>query len=290
MHSYLAILERILEDGEEKPTRTDIPTIAIPGATFEHNMSEGFPLLTTRKMPFKSSRVETEGFIKGITDKKWYQERGCKFWNEWCRKDKVPYATDEETKAKMVAERDLGPIYGFQWRHFGAEYESFDTNYAGRGIDQLAKTIETLKKDQTDRKQVISAWNPVDIPQMALEPCHYAFHPFIIGKKLHLTWSQRSVDGARGLPNNISQYALTLHLIAKELNLEEGKLIGQLEDTHLYVNQIQGVEEQLKREPRQLPKIETKNFTSIFEWTYDQTNLIDYNPDERKIDFGEIAV
>ena len=290
MLSYFEILNGILMKGKRKETRTGIATIAIPGAVFEHDMSEGFPLLTTRKMPFKSSRVETEGFIKGITDKKWYQERGCKFWNEWCRKDKVPYAIDLETKARMATERDLGPIYGWQWRHFGAKYTTYDVSYIGQGVDQLAQAIDKLRKDPTDRKQVISAWNPLDIPIMANEPCHYAFHPFVIGDKLHLAWSQRSVDSARGLPNNISQYALILHLLAKELKLKEGILRGQLEDTHLYENQISGVREQLKRKPLSLPRIETLKFTTIFDWTHEQTRVMGYRHHEGKIDFGEIAV
>ena len=290
MRAYLHIIRKILEKGISKPTRTGISTIAIPSATFTHDMAKGFPLLTTRKMPFKSSRVETEGFLNGVTDKKWYQDRGCRFWDHWCNKKLVPPSNDEETKARMRAERDLGPIYGWQWRHFGANYTEPNADYTRQGVDQLARAIKTLRADPTDRKQVVSAWNPVDVPKMALEPCHYSFHPLITGGKLHLSWTQRSVDSARGLPNNISQYALILHLLAKEFSLEEGTLTGFLEDTHLYENQIPGAKEQVTRRQRQLPKIETPNFTSIFDWTHDQTRIVNYNPDNRKIDFGEIAV
>lgn len=289
MHSYLNILEKILREGVKKPTRTGIPTLSISGVMFEHDMSEGFPILTTRKMPFKGSRVETEGFIQGVTDKLWYQERGCHFWDHWCNKKKVPYRIDAETKKRMREERDLGPIYGFQWRHFGAEYRGFDFDYSGNGKDQLAWAIERLKKDLTDRKIVISAWNPIDLDEMALEPCHYSWQILVAGGKIDLLWNQRSVDTPIGLPNNITQYATILHLVAKELRLQEGRLVGMLGDTHIYENQIEGVNEQLKREPHPLPRIQTNNFTSIFNWKHDQTKLVDYQS-HPKIDFGEIAV
>lgn len=292
MYSYLDILRDIIRDSVIKPTRTGIDTIAIPSATFKHDMADGFPLLTTRRMPFKSSRVETEGFLNAVTDKQWYQDRGCHFWDFWCRKDLVPPANDDETKERMKEERDLGPIYGWQWRHFGATYIDHKTDYIGQGIDQLARAVKVLRADPTDRKQVISAENPVDRPKMAIEPCHYAFHLTVIGGKLHLSWDQRSVDSALGLPNNISQYALALHLLAKELNLKEGILTGHLKDTHLYVNQISGAQELLRRSPKKLPRIETPNFTSIFDWTHDQTTLVknSYTPDERPVDFGKIAI
>ena len=284
MQSYLDLVSRILETGERKPNRTGIDTLAVAGAMIEHDMSTGFPLLTTKKMAFKSVRVELEGFIKGITDKSWYQERGCHIWDEWCNPLRVPYAHDEETKQKMFQERDLGPIYGFQWRHFGASYHSYDTEYAHRGMDQLAGIVETLKRNPSDRRMVVSAWNPVSIPSMALPPCHYSFQVTVINDQLNLLWNQRSVDTMLGLPFNIASYGLLLHLLAKESNLKEGKLIGFLGDVHIYDNQIPGAREQLTRKPYSLPSIATENFTSIFDWEHDQTKVLNYTS-HPKIEF-----
>jgi thymidylate synthase len=276
MKQYLDLVERVLKNGVKKPNRTGIDAISITGADFVHNMAEGFPLLTTKKMPYKTIRIELEGFIKGITDKKWYQERGCNIWNEWCSPEKVPYGHDEETKKKMIEERDLGPIYGFQWRHFGTEYKGHDADYKGLGFDQLKKVIETLKTNPRDRRMLISAWNPPDISKMALPPCHYGYYFSVTENRLNLVWDQRSVDIMLGLPFNIASYATMLHLIAKESGFQEGELIGQLKDVHIYENHIDGAKEQLKRTPKKLPKIETDNFTSIYDWTHGQTKMIGY--------------
>lgn len=284
MRQYLEIVNNILSRGELKHNRTGVDTITIAGATFEHDMSLGFPILTTKKMAFKNVRVELEGFIKGITDKKWFIDRGCHIWDDWCNPQKVPYGTDEITKKKMKEERDLGPIYGFQWRHFNAYYDSFNSNYVDKGIDQLANIINTLKKNPNDRRMVVSAWNPLQIGQMALPPCHYCFQVTVINDKVNLMWNQRSVDTMLGLPFNIASYGLLLHLLAKESNLSEGKLIGFLGDTHIYINQIDGANEQLQRNPNDLPKIETEDFYSIFDWDYSKTKLINYKS-HPKIEF-----
>ncbi|MBU0471807.1 MAG: thymidylate synthase [Nanoarchaeota archaeon] len=276
MQEYLNIIKKILEEGKPKDNRTGIKTIAIAGAIFEHDMSKGFPLLTTKKVPFRLVASELEFFIKGITDKKWLQDRKNFIWNEWCSPDKVPYGHDAETKEKMIAEQELGPIYGFQWRHYGAEYKDYKTDYTNKGIDQLKRVVETLKKDPTDRRMIVTAWNPIAQPHMALPPCHYGFQVTVIGDKLNLMWNQRSVDSALGLPFNIASYALLLHLLAKESGLKEGKLIGFLGDVHIYENHIEGLKEQLKRKQYPLPKIKTNNFKSIFEWKYEDTEVMEY--------------
>jgi thymidylate synthase len=228
--------------------------------------------------------VELEGFIKGITDKAWYQERRCKIWDEWCNPTKVPYGHDDETKAKMKAERDLGPIYGFQWRHFDAPYVNYDTDYTGQGIDQLANMIAKIKSSPGDRRMIVMTWNPKAIPEQALPPCHYGFQVLVTEGKIDLLWNQRSVDTALGLPFNIASYATLLHLIAKATGLGEGKLIGFLADTHLYVNQLEGAKLQLTREPKALPRIVTEKFTTIDEWTGEDTQLLGYESHE-KIEF-----
>ena len=288
MESYFNILNKILTKGERKENRTGIDTIAIAGAEFEHDMSEGFPLLTTRKIYTKGILAETEFFIKGITDKNWLRNKGVHIWDDWCNlgelffrynlenketitrnflemyaefKHNVPKGKIHERFQKLVekadsyfiknergqfqtnikdsdledlvlkfdensniiqpgfvatfgkyALRDLGPIYGFQWRHFGAKYETYDKDYSGQGVDQLKNLVETLKKNPNDRRMIVSAWNPVDIQEgkMALPPCHYSFQVTVINDKLNLIWEQRSVDTPLGLPFNIAGYGLIL--------------------------------------------------------------------------------
>jgi len=278
MQVYLDIVKKILEQGERKDNRTGVDTIAIAGAMFEHDMSKGFPLLTTKKMPFKVIASELEFFIKGITDKKWLQDRNNHIWDEWAYPKKAPYGHDEASKKRMADERDLGPIYGFQWRHFNAPYYSYETNYTGQGVDQLKKVIETLKNNPGDRRMIVAAWNPLALHDMALPPCHYAFQVTVIKGKLNLLWNQRSVDTMLGLPFNIASYAILLHLLAKETGLQEGKLVGFLADTHIYENHLEGAKEQISRDPNlyPLPKIVTENFTSIFDWQYTDTKIENY--------------
>jgi len=234
--------------------------------------------LTTKKMPYRLIKTELEFFIKGITDKQWLQDRDNHIWDEWCNPRKVPYAKDEATKQKMATERDLGAIYGFQWRHFNAPYQNYNTDYTGQGIDQLQNLVNKIKTDPTDRRLIITAWNPCMLDQMALSPCHYLFQVVINDNRLSLLWNQRSVDVMLGLPFNIASYATLLHLLAKETNLREGRLVGFLGDTHIYRNHIDGAREQLTRDPDKypLPQIKTDQFTSIFDWTADDTKLIGY--------------
>lgn len=278
MQTYLDIIQKILSEGVKKEDRTGTGTLAIAGALFEHEMSKGFPLLTTKKMPFKIMSAELEFFIKGITDKQWLIDKNCHIWDEWASPIKVYYGHDEEIKAKMKNERDLGPIYGFQWRHFNAPYENYDTDYTGKGVDQLKNLIQAIKEDAPSRRLIVSAWNPCMIDQMALPPCHFLFQVTVLDGKLNLLWSQRSVDVMLGLPFNISSYALLLHLLAKETGLKEGKLVGFLADTHIYLNHLDGAKEQLTRDPNKypLPHIQTNNFKSIFDWQYTDTELIGY--------------
>ncbi len=278
MKQYLELVQNILDNGVQKADRTGTGTIAIPGAMFQHDMSHGFPLLTTKKVPFRLVASELEFFIKGITDKQWLQERNNHIWDEWANPEKAPYGHDEASKTKMREERDLGPIYGFQWRHFGATYKNRDTDYSGQGIDQLARVVEKLKSNPTDRRMIVMAWNPTQLHQMALPPCHYGYQITVSDGKLNLLWNQRSVDVALGLPFNIASYGLLLHLLAKESGLEEGKLTGFLADTHIYINHVDGLKEQIARDPEKypLPTVKTENFTSIFDWTYQDTVVEGY--------------
>jgi len=278
MKAYIDIVQKILNLGFRKPNRTGVDALTIAGAMFEHDMADGFPLLTTKKVPFRLVASELEFFIRGITDKEWLKEQNNHIWDEWCSSDAVPYANDDETKAKMMNERELGPIYGWQWRNFGAKYTAHDAPAQGQGVDQLRKLVQTLKTDADNRRMIVSAWNPIDLPRMALPPCHYAFQVTVIDGKVNLLWNQRSVDVALGLPFNIASYGCLLHLLAKEAGLGEGKLIGFLGDTHIYVNHVEGIRTQIERAPRALPRIKTEKFTSIFEWHYGDTVIEGYDP------------
>ena len=276
--AYLDIVQEILKEGVMKANRTGVGALTIAGAMFKYDMSNGFPLLTTKKMPFKSIATELEFFIKGITDKKWLQDRNCHIWDEWANPEKAPYGHNDAAKRRMVEERDLGPIYGFQWRHFNAAYTGYSSDYKGKGVDQLANVVKKLKEDPSDRRMMVSAWNPQQLHQMALPPCHYGFQVTVIDRKLNLQWNQRSVDTMIGLPFNIASYGLLLHLLAKETGLAEGKLVGSLADVHIYENHINGAKEQLLRDALTYkpPLARTEGFKNIFEWKATDTVLDGY--------------
>jgi len=278
MKAYHDIVQKILDTGFRKTNRTGVDALTIAGAMFEHDMSEGFPLLTTKKVPFRLVASELEFFIRGITDKEWLKEQDNHIWDEWCSPDIVPYGNDEQTKTKMAGERELGPIYGWQWRNFGAQYVAFNAASEGHGVDQLQKLVQTLKTDTDNRRMIVNAWNPCDLQRMALPPCHYSFQVTVLDGRLNLLWNQRSVDVALGLPFNIASYGCLLHLLAKEAGLGEGKLIGFLGDTHIYINHIDSIRLQLERKPRPLPQIKTENFKSIFDWHYKDTIIENYDP------------
>jgi len=265
MNSYLNALETILAEGELTPNRTGVSAYTYPHLTIRHNMANGFPLLTTKKMAWKSIRVELEFFIKGLTDKKWLQDRGCHIWDEWCNPKKIPSGLSPEGKKEFQKqENDLGPIYGYQWRAFNGV------------ADQFAEIVQKLKDDPTDRQLVCSAWNPNQKYEQALPPCHVLWHVFTTNEKLHLSWFQRSCDFFLGVPFNIASYALLLHLLCKETGFQEGIVTGFFSNAHVYENHTEAVNEQLNRDPYKLPRIETTNFKSITDWTYEDTKLVDY--------------
>jgi len=286
MRPYLEIVIDILSHGTFKENRTGIGAYTLPGMMFKHDMKHGFPLLTTKYVPIKLVSSELEGFIKGITDKKWFQDKNNHVWDSWCNPKKVKYGHDIETKKKMFKENDLGPIYGAQWR-------AFDKNSLRDGIDQLKNVIETLKTNPNDRRMIVSAWNPQQLSSMALPPCHYSFQVTVDKGYLNLAWNQRSVDVALGLPFNIASYALLLLLFCAETGYKPGYLIGFLMDTHIYENHVDGLKEQTMREPKELPRLHikgkegAKNFCML-DWESEDICLIGYKHSP-KINF-EIAV
>jgi thymidylate synthase len=288
MKAYLDIVRKVLETGLPKRNRTGVDTLAVPGIMFEHDMAAGFPLLTTKSVPFRLVASELEFFIKGITDKDWLRRNDNHIWDEWCSPDKVPYGHDPESRKRMAEERDLGPIYGFQWRHFGGDYPGPGGQARNGGVDQLKNLVDKIRQDPSDRRLIVSAWNPVDLPRMALPPCHFCFQVTVIGERLNLIWNQRSVDVALGLPFNIASYGLLLHLIARETGFAEGKLVGFLSDTHVYVNHVGGLNELLKREPYGLPAVRTEPFPGLFEWKWQDSRVENYRHHPR-IPF-EVAV
>lgn len=284
---YLDLLNNLVneyEEGNIQPNRTGIAAVKLPPQMIQHDMSKGFPVLTTKQIAWETLKVELEGFIKGITSKKWFQERGCKIWDEWCDPQKVPYSTDPEIQEKMKQEDDLGScIYGASWRNFhdpnAYDYCSLCSDlYFGGKVDQFNKIVQTLKTNPYDRRMLCVAWNPLGLNHTALPACHVLWQVAVRNGKLDLAWYQRSCDFALGVPFNIGSYALLLHLLSLESGIEPGMLTGFLMDVHLYANHINAAKEQLQRTRRELPIIETKNFVSIFDWTHKDSKLIGYNP------------
>lgn len=267
--NYLEILRFVLENGSLEKNRTGVDAFTFPHMMIQHDMSNGFPLLTTKKMGIKSISAELEFFIKGLTDKKWLKDRKCNIWNEWCNPEKIPVELkeDKEIKDFQYQEDDLGKIYGYQWRNFNSQ-----------DYDQLKSVLYKLKNNNRDRRMIVSAWNPLEFEQMALPPCHVMWGVNVVGNKLNLWWMQRSVDVFLGLPYNLASYAILLKLLCEESGLEEGILTGFLADVHVYENHVEQAKLQLSREVRDCPKLNITNFKGIQEWEYTDLILTDYNP------------
>lgn len=264
---YKEIIKECLEDGFLRPTRSGIPAYSLLGKTILHDMNLGFPLSTLRQMPQKSMRVETEFYIKGYTDKKWLTDRGCHFWDYWQNRQ----STDLN---------DLGPTYGFEWRHFGAEYKGIG-NYEGQGVDQIKWVLGKLRKYPENKRLVVSQWNPKDIDQQAIPPCPFAFQLLKHGDELNIIFYQRSADVCIGLPNDFAQHALLLHLFCLETGYKPGKVVGMFGQIELYENHLEGARELLVRESFPYPIVETQNFTNIFEWSFEDTKFLNYQHGEK---------
>ena len=296
MKPYLQIVSNVLDNGKWKGNRTGTRTLTLPNQFFSHDMSDGFPLLTTKKMAMKVISVELEGFINGVTSKQWYKDRGCNIWNQWANPEVVE---KEATKRyvnsewygdwngivedpeylkieKQVQEEldDLGPIYGYQWRNFNKRYPLTHEG-TSQGEDQLADIIETLKTNPDDRRMICSAWNPEQNYLMALPPCHIGWVLTHIDGELSLHWTQRSCDLFLGVPFNIASYALLLEIICKTVGMKPGNLSGTLCDCHIYENHLSQCEEQLTRGCISLPTMEILS-DDIFQWKNEDIKLTNY--------------
>lgn len=273
-HQYLNLIKNIIETGNKKDDRTGTGTISKFGTMMKFNFTHGFPLLTTKKVFWKGVVEELLFFIKGDTNANHLTEKGVKIW--------VLNTTREFLDNHGFHNReegDMGPIYGFQWRHWGAKYNGMHTNYERQGFDQLKECIRLIKEDPTSRRIVMSAWNVNDMQDMVLNPCHIMCQFYVANGELSCLMYQRSVDCGLGLPFNIASYALLTQIIAHVTNLKLGELIISMGDTHVYLNHIDQLRIQIEREPKPFPTVNIKcEPKDIEQYTFDDFELIDYDP------------
>jgi len=254
MRQYLDLCERILREGTRKNDRTGTGTISVFGHQMRFRLEDGFPLLTTKKLHVRSIIYELLWFLRGDTNIKFLNDNRVTIWDEWA---------DENG--------DLGPIYGHQWRSWPGKN--------GETIDQISNVIEEIRKNPDSRRLIVTAWNPVDIPEMALPPCHCLFQFYVSDGSLSCQLYQRSGDVFLGVPFNIASYALLTHMVAHVTGLKVGEFIHTLGDAHIYLNHIEQVKLQLTREPRPLPKLVIKrDVESIFDFKYEDFEIVDYHP------------
>lgn len=254
MKQYLDLLQRVSDEGIRKDDRTGTGTISIFGHQSRYPMSEGFPLLTTKKLHVKSIIYELLWFLRGDTNIRYLHEHKVTIWDEWAD-----------------ANGDLGPIYGRQWRSW--------PDYKGGTIDQISQAVETIKNNPDSRRIVVSAWNVAELPEMHLAPCHALFQFYVADGKLSLQLYQRSADIFLGVPFNIASYALLLKMMAQVTGLQEGDFVHTLGDAHIYLNHLEQVKLQLTRDPRPLPTMKLNpDVKNIFDFTFEDFELIGYDP------------
>lgn len=252
MKQYLDFLQDILHNGTKKEDRTGTGTVSVFGRQMRFDLEEGFPLVTTKKLHLKSIIHELLWFLKGDTNIAYLKENKVRIWDEWA---------DEEG--------NLGPVYGHQWRSWSAPN--------GETIDQISNVIEDIKNNPDSRRLIVSAWNPADVPNMALPPCHLLFQFYVADGKLSCQLYQRSADSFLGVPFNIASYALLTMMVAQVTGLKPGEFVHTVGDAHIYLNHIEQVELQLTREPKPLPKMKLNPaVTNIFDFTFDDFELVDY--------------
>jgi thymidylate synthase len=248
---YLALLADIMTTGVQRGDRTGTGTLGVFGRQMRFDLAQGFPLLTTKRVYFRSVLVELLWFLQGRTNVRWLQERGCSIWDEWAG-----------------ADGELGPVYGKQWRSWTAP--------DGRVIDQIAAVQDSIRRNPESRRHVVSAWNPADIEDMALPPCHCLFQFFVADGRLSCQLYQRSGDVFLGVPFNIASYALLTMMMAQATGLQPGEFVHTLGDAHLYLNHLDQAKRQLTREPLPMPTVRLAPRGDIFDFGEDDVILEGY--------------
>ncbi|GBC00474.1 hypothetical protein RclHR1_03870014 [Rhizophagus clarus] len=276
-YQYLDLIRRIIEYGEDRKDRTGTGTLSIFAAPqLRFSLRDNIlPLLTTKRVFTRAIIEELLWFIKGDTNSKHLTEKGVHIWDGNGSREYL-----DEIGLSHRKEGDLGPVYGFQWRHFGAEYIDCDTDYTGRGVDQLQEVINKIKNNPNDRRIILSAWNPADLKKMALPPCHM-FCQFYVSnaKRLSCLLYQRSCDVGLGVPFNIASYAMLTHMIAHVTGCSPGEFIHTMGDTHIYNDHIDALKTQIKREPKAFPRLEfRREINNINDFKYDDFIITGYEP------------
>jgi thymidylate synthase len=254
MEQYLDLMRRVRTEGVRKADRTGTGTLSVFGHQMRFDLGAGFPLVTTKKLHVRSIIHELIWFLRGDTNVAYLRQNGVSIWDEWA---------DENG--------DLGPVYGKQWRSWAAP--------GGRTIDQIAEVVETLKTNPDSRRMIVSAWNPADLPDMALAPCHCLFQFYVAEGRLSCQLYQRSADVFLGVPFNIASYALLTMMMAQVTGFEPGEFVHTFGDAHLYLNHLEQADEQLRREPRPLPRMQLNpDVMDIFAFRYEDFELTGYSP------------
>ncbi|UII30896.1 thymidylate synthase [Fulvivirga ulvae] len=254
MKQYLDLMQDILDNGNEKGDRTGTGTVSVFGRQLRFDLSEGFPLLTTKKLHIRSIIHELLWFLSGDTNIKYLKDNGVSIWDEWA---------DENG--------DLGPVYGHQWRSWPTP--------GGGTVDQISQVIDSIKNNPNSRRHIVSAWNPAEVDEMALPPCHALFQFYVAKGKLSCQLYQRSADYFLGVPFNIASYALLVYMFAQQCDLEVGDFVWTGGDVHLYSNHMEQVRTQLNREPRSLPTLRiNRKPDSIFDYKYEDFEILNYDP------------
>ncbi|MFW5828764.1 MAG: thymidylate synthase [Planctomycetota bacterium] len=270
MRQYLHLLQRILDEGVARDDRTGTGTLSVFGHQMRFDLSVGFPLLTTKKLHLKSIIHELLWFLSGSTHVEPLQDAGVRIWNEW--------ATPEQCARFGRQPGDLGPIYGHQWRNFGASRRA-DGSYDNNGVDQISWVIDEIKRNPDSRRLIVSGWNPLEADQVALPPCHTLFQFYVVAGRLSCQLYQRSGDVFLGVPFNIASYALLTMMVAQVCQLGLGDFVHTLGDAHLYSNHLEQARLQLSRSPRPAPRMRLDpSVTDIFGFRFEHFELTDYDP------------